>query len=461
MKNKVGLFIAGCLAFFLTACLGSDDPITYQIDLDCRIISFRLNSDSIPGLKKVKFTIDQANGKIFNIDSLPYGTKVDSVACIITYNNSTSIYANKVRPQATGDTILWQGTDSIYINFSKPVTFEVTAIDQSTTKTYQARVNIHQVNSDSLAWSLYNNKILNQNITEQKVVSYTYNNNKVYFMYSRPNEAANNIKLHYSNVSDMNNWEELTLRGLPAEGIILTQITVLNNKLYATSYNGVLYSSTDGQNWVIAENRLPSVKYILGTIKNSERQPLSVLSTIISHEGALTFAAMNENSEWKIGEKVPEKFPLTGFANCSYYNMHNEYLMLATGRDQNGQQLNTTWSTMNGETWALLTNEGANYFTKKEGAILTYYDDKFFLIGGIDESNVGTKNIHCSIDHGLTWAIQDTLVVLPEQFTGRGFSSIIVDEDNYINIFGGKTSGNSNDLNEIWRGRINRLGFKK
>jgi hypothetical protein len=141
--------------------------------------------------------------------------------------------------------------------------------------------------------------------------------------------------------------------------------------------------------------------------------------------------------------------------------MYNEYLMITAGRDRSGQLLNTTWSTMDGKTWALLTNESANYYTKKEGAMLAYYDDKFFLIGGIDENNMGTKEIHCSIDNGLTWAIQDTLVVLSEQFAGRGFSSIIVDDDNYINLFGGKISKNANDLNEIWRGRINRLGFKK
>lgn len=458
MKNKVGLFIAGCFAFLLTACLGSDDPVVYQIDLDCRIISFRLSSDSIPNLKSVKFTIDQVNSKIFNLDSLPYGTALDTAACIITYSNSTAVYVNKVRPQATGDTIYWQGTDSIYINFSKPVSFEVTSVDQLTAKTYHVQVNIHQVNPDSLVWSSYNNQILNQTIAEQKVVSHTYGNEKGYFMYSRPNEALNNIKLHYSNASDMNHWEELTLRGLPADGIILTQITEFNNKLYATSYSGVLYASTDGQNWAIAENGSPSVKYLLGTIKNSERYPLSILSTIINHEGGLRFAAMNENSEWKIGDKVPEGFPVTGFANCSYYNMYNEYVMIAAGRDKNNQLLNTTWSTMNGETWALLTKENVNY-SAKEGAMLAQYDDKFFLIGGIDKSNAGTKEIYCSIDHGLTWTIQDSLVVFPEQFTGRGFSSIIVDEDNYINLFGGKTSGDSNDLNEIWRGRINRLGF--
>ena len=42
-------------------------------------------------------------------------------------------------------------------------------------------------------------------------------------------------------------------------------------------------------------------------------------------------------------------------------------------------------------------------------------------------------------------------------YAARGFSSIIVDKENFVNIFGGKISTGSNDLNQLWRGRINRL----
>ena len=33
------------------------------------------------------------------------------------------------------------------------------------------------------------------------------------------------------------------------------------------------------------------------------------------------------------------------------------------------------------------------------------------------------------------------------------------DKDNYMYLFGGKETNSSNVLNQIWRGRINRLGF--
>ena len=100
---------------------------------------------------------------------------------------------------------------------------------------------------------------------------------------------------------------------------------------------------------------------------------------------------------------------------------------------------------------------GVQNFTKREGAMITNYDDKFFLIGGIDASNKALKDMYQSIDYGISWSLIDSMVVLPTDYAARGFSSIIVDKENFVNIFGGKISTGSNDLNQLWRGRINRL----
>ncbi len=51
--------------------------------------------------------------------------------------------------------------------------------------------------------------------------------------------------------------------------------------------------------------------------------------------------------------------------------------MTASGRTVDNQ-VNTTWATMDGISWALMASGDAN-FTKREGAMITNYDDKFFL----------------------------------------------------------------------------------
>ena len=50
---------------------------------------------------------------------------------------------------------------------------------------------------------------------------------------------------------------------------------------------------------------------------------------------------------------------------------------------------------------------------------------------------------------------------MPVDYKARGFASVQVDKEKYMLIFGGKENTNANELDQIWRGRINRLGFDK
>ena len=108
----------------------------------------------------------------------------------------------------------------------------------------------------------------------------------------------------------------------------------------------------------------------------------------------------------------------------------------------------------------MLTDQESDYFDKREGVLLSAYDDKFCLVGGIDEANKAQKDMYFSRDGGVTWTLSDTLTVMPEDYKARGFASVLVDKDNFMLIFGGKENNNANDLDQIWKGRINRLGFK-
>lgn len=48
MKNRIVLFVAGCIALFLSSCLNSDDQ-EYEIPKDCQITAFSVDHDSILG----------------------------------------------------------------------------------------------------------------------------------------------------------------------------------------------------------------------------------------------------------------------------------------------------------------------------------------------------------------------------------------------------------------------------
>jgi hypothetical protein len=137
--------------------------------------------------------------------------------------------------------------------------------------------------------------------------------------------------------------------------------------------------------------------------------------------------------------------------------MSNEYLVVVAGKDIKGRLLNTTWVTGSATGWALLSGEKEFFFEKKTGVILAMYDDKFYLTGGINAEDRASKDIYTSMDNGVTWLPADSLKNFPEEYTAKGFASVHVDTADYMLIFGGKTSNGAKPLDELWRGRINRL----
>lgn len=455
MKSKIVLFVAGCCVWLLSSCLDSDEYTTIEIAPNCQISSFSLKSDSLKGMEKVKFTIDQLNGQIFNADSMPYGTLLkDKMTATIEYANASSVGSMQIRPMASQDTIYWSGSDSL--DFSQPIYFKITAYDGMTSKEYKAWINVHQQVPDSMTWEMNTALLPNETIAEQKVIAYTQGETPSYYMYMRPANGSG-YKLYQSETKELKNWNELQMQGLPAAGVSISQIFEYQGSLYVPTLTGALYRSSNGQDWMQVESA-PLVKYLFGKVNASEKQK-SVLAAAVEQEGRLLYAAMDEQGAWTMGKEVKAGFPLTGFGVTTYAAMYHEYLMLVAGRDKDNQLINTAWGTMDGLDWNCLSNEDAESFVPREGIMLTPYDDKLYLIGGLGASGKGYKDMYSSTDYGVTWSLVDTLVVMPETFEGRGFSSVQVNDDQFMFIIGGKTAKGQSEKNEIWRGRINRLGF--
>jgi len=458
MKNKIVLLFTGCMLLILSSCLSSNTR-EYEMVSDCRVFTFTLAHDSIAILKTTKFTIDQQQGRIYNADSLPFGTVLDTVLCTTTFGAGTSYVA--IVPEVTGDTIYATRTDSV--DFSKPVKIISHAYDGITNKAYMAQVNIHQVNPDSMAWKLYAENVVGQTITDMKVLVAENGGSKRYLLYVSASNPAG-YQLYTSSVGDDLQWSQVTLAGLPAGQLDLSQVTILENYFFVPATDGSLYCSRNGQGWDLLDTSV-KVKTLLGAINPSDdKTQVKAVAALVEENGQLLYASIDTNLEWNIGGAAAAGFPVSGFATYGEdhysYNPANYYrLLVAAGRDKDENLLNTVWTTFDGLEWMLLTDQKANFFQPKEGAMLTRYDDKYYLIGGINKDNKATKEMHFSIDKGVSWAVVDSLVALPDVYQARGFASIYVDDNDYMLIFGGKESRNGNVLDQIWRGRINRLGF--
>ena len=78
------------------------------------------------------------------------------------------------------------------------------------------------------------------------------------------------------------------------------------------------------------------------------------------------------------------------------------------------------------------------------------YDDKVFAMGTVNDT---LSLFYLSSDGGRTWIPQKSPYLHPNAIKADNFSWV-VDEDNYLWLICGGTG-------TVWRGRINRLGFKE
>ena len=449
-KYNWQLWIIGCWAFILSSCLGTEEDFDKWHWSNCLISSFSLQSDSVPGLENVKFTIDQVNGLIYNKDSMPYGTTINwKVICNLEPEVGYS--AIEVFQAASGDSATWNAKDSL--DFRDYVRFDVFSRDEKNMKRYFAQLNIHQQIPDSMAWNWFSNRLLGKAVQEQKVIEH----DNYFWMYTR---SSNGYELFHSPVVDRRTWTPAPLTGLSGKTFLLSQITEYNGILYIPASDGTLYYSTNKTDWKIMDTA-PPVKSLLGVIKENEVvNSASVLASIIQEDNTLYFAVMNVENKWEKGVKAPDLFPVSGFGNTNYETSYYWHLVVAAGKDRNGRLSNAVWETMNGLNWVCSTDDRYPSFSKREGVMVTHYDDKMFLIGGINTSNTAERDIYYSKDRGISWALTDSLMYFPESFRARGYASVIVDKDNFLHLFGGKENNSANILDELWSGRINRLGFK-
>lgn len=110
----------------------------------------------------------------------------------------------------------------------------------------------------------------------------------------------------------------MTLNGLPAGEVRLSQITEYDDALFVPTTKGALYRSVNGQDWTLVD-QTPSVNALLGAINNEiGLGQTSFLSAIVEDNGTRSFAFMDKDMKWTTGDVVPDEFPVSGFGSKTY-----------------------------------------------------------------------------------------------------------------------------------------------
>ena len=444
------------VSFAMSSCLGDDDPIEYSPN--ALVQAFEL--DNILGVNYA-FTIDQLSGRIYNQDSLPVGSDT-IIDRILIKTLSTAGYV--VAVDAAGKDSLFNIEDSVNLvntmeilpdgTSGKPFKFRVYAPDLEHKKEYSLSVRVHQQQPDSLNWG--DGPIAQPfapAITgKQKAIIFD-NNILVY----SPEATA----VYSTALSDGKHWAESPISGLPSTD--LTSIVTFKEMLYAT-VNGYskVYSSSDGKSWTDApafgedvvtliapiSNILTGIKTLKETNEKNETEDVERFFT-------------TDGSEWKVEGIVPQNFPSNNISATTFNNAIGVPNIMVVGNIVEPTENDTAtiaWGYMEGQEWAALSTESSYTCPMLQDPSIMYYGDAFYIFGK------DFKTFYKSVN-GIVWNAVESMFMFPEQAasessaTGgfRGWESdysMVVDKNNFIWIM-------RSQPNEVWRGRLNRLGFDR
>lgn len=464
MKSKtINIAVLLAALFSLVSCLDTNDGDYVYTD-DSAVTAFSVTSakkavhvkasngaDSVyttsVKLSAYKFVIDQQRCVIYNPDSLPYG--VDPTKLLVSANSLNS--GSLVLKSMTSDSLSYLSTtDSL--DFSKPRELQVYSLSGAAVRKYEVRVNVHQEPADKFNWTKLPNP-----------TAFTSANGVKSFVVTTASGATRRFLLASDGTTTTvyradgdNAWTAATPNfnhTLAAE--TYRSAAVKHDTLFVCD-NGVVMATTDGETWTQQATVEASVARIIAA------NPIRLYA--YNNEGVMV-SSDDSGKTWKAagmdesatllpnGDITYATLPLTTNANAFRTLLIGSVPEASTtafsiwGKIDEGDAYseNQPWmfydhNTLNRHELPIMNNVSA-----------LAYDGKMMVVG--NDERVYLPAFYGSRDGGITWKA-DSVITSPLGFFVTGPYTVSVDKDHFIWFVSGKTG-------ETWRGRINRLGWKK
>lgn len=448
MKRKFFAFIALITATLsLSSCLSSDET-TVEYTHDTAITAFSLGSlDRYTKTKAgkdtllkanvtgsdYKFYIDQAQRKIYNVDSLPAGTRTAAVLATITSKNSSPVILMHAKQTENLDSATYySSTDSI--NFSEPRLIRVYSSDYSAYAQYTVTVYVHKELPYEFKWhELAQNNSQLAAFSDLKAVAC---GDSIYVF----GKTADGTKVLKSAINDGSAWSSITMNESLSSDAYQSAVA-LDGKLYISD-GGKVYASADAATWTkVSDNA--DIKQLIGASSKN----------LYAYTAAGISVSEDKGASWK-AEKLD-----TDKAYLPKQNISMNVAGVLSAKDVENVMLLGTNDTI-ATTWLRTVDYDANedgqwnYLeieNNKSGKmpwldqIITCAADTGFVALGSNGKWYKSQNA------GLTWK-QDAMVVLPAKFATEGRFAFCRDNQHYYWII---RNG------YVWRGRFNIDGWSK
>lgn len=423
-KQLIIPIIAALMSVMAASCKSDPVPGTDTEEKSVQVKKFNLADDYqvLDSLENVFFTIDLKDARIFNADSLPYGTRIDRLIPEITVVSSASLVEIQIPRPNMKDTVYnynEHSTDSV--DFSNgPVHLRVVSQGSLVERTYEIKVNVHQVKPDTIAWSSIATAPLPTSfgrIDGQKVVEL---GGRYYCFTSSEGKYCLSATSNPSNAS----WESEEIE-LPFAADANT-LAVADGRFFLLDSDGNLRSSDSGMaSWT---------------------ETGCVWRGIYGAYGTELIGCAESNGAWTIemypsgtSTQMPDGFPVKGTSAPQTFTSEMAFspqMMMVGGVDAAGRYVNGAWG-YDGREWAMISHrplpEGY------DGMCLVAYDlfnvpnttwrpkkyPALLAFGGMNENGMN-RTVYTSSDWGMTWRKGSDLIQLPADLEVCAGSSAIV-----------------------------------
>ncbi len=484
-------------AILMSACnsSSSEEEIEYELSSDVAVTSFQLldNSKVLDSLTNVYFSIDLLNARVYNADSLPYGTPVSRLQVLVKTNNASNVTIAFPRPGLADSVVNYTESSTDSIDFSNgPVKVTVTSQSGAVTRDYEVKVNVHKVKPDTLAWKQLQGFSLPSSISSVKSQFAARKGDTFYCLSASPSGQYCMVATTDPNESE---WQVSTV-SFPFTPVV-TSLRATGNALFILASDNSLYTSADGSSWT---DTGVDMTYLYGPY--ADRIIGTDGSSIIEYPSGKTLP-------------MPSGFPVKDTSLPAVYGSDMalaQQIVLLGGVTADGNLSRDAWG-YDGSDWARLSfnsnlNEGL------QGPTLVAYDlfdlpsstwspvqyPALVAFGGKKADGSISRMVYISKDWGMNWKVAPELMALPEdlpalycqpafvyaitmharssawtdlgvrdiypftsfvenRLTSKATAPITQWECPGIYIFGGMDAAGNTDPT-LWRARISRYTFK-
>lgn len=439
----ISLIIICFVLVFVSSCIKDDEV---ENSPTCVITSIAVNdittylttkaSDGTDSLytrtisgSNVKFNIDQINGRIYSIDSLPSWTNLKRVVASFSYVGE--LYA------------MW-GADSTYypisngkdsLDLSTPLDLLVIATDGISSKHYTAVIYRYTANADSLLWTGPDYFDF-QPTSNPKLIAA---NDQLYLFADQNGKPS----MSYRDV-DSSLWHSYPELTTTATHLDCQSVQYYNGKFYALDTDGTIYASTDGMTWDAASTR--TVQKLLAADR----------FFLYAFDGSQIIATTDLNTWTANGSRHLDMLPEQFITSTAYNTRTNSSLQVNVMAGVTSQNVDNAvvWYKIaakeqaSNQQWDYITVSSENQYPLPalNNLAIFHYNDALYALGG------DNKTFYKSDDNGITWRQVTEYQFPPTSLKANKPVSIAVSGDHIIMIQVGDEGTAT-----MWKGKINKL----